>query len=119
MDELRELVIRRRIELGTPGKPLAFKQVALRSGGRISHEIIRQIEMGRRPARMSDEKLEGLAAALGVQPSVVYEAAKVPRPGTRWRWPERFDRLPEEDRRLVEALAAKLVALRELAERGA
>lgn len=119
MDELRELVIRRRIELGTAEHPMAFKQLALRSGGRISHEIIRQIEMGRHSGRMSDEKVEGLALALGVPAARVYEAAKVPRPGTRWRWPDRFDRLPEEDRRLVEALAAKLLQLRELAERGA
>lgn len=113
MDELRDLVIRRLRELGTPGKPLGYKPAALKSGGKISHEMIRQIVLGNRPERMSDEKIEGLAEALSVHPNQVYEAAKAPRPGTRWRWPERFDRLPTEDRRDVESYAAKLLMLRD------
>lgn len=110
---LRDLVIRRRIELGVPGKPAAFKTLAMRSGGRISHEIIRQIEQGTHSGRLGDERVEGLALALGVPVQQVYDAARVPKPGTRWRWNPKYDRLPDDDRRLVEALASRLLALHE------
>jgi hypothetical protein len=117
--DLRDLVVRRLIELGHDGKPLAYKPAGMRSGGRVSGETIRQIVTGQHSGRLSDEKIEGLAMALSVPVGVIYEAAKVPRPGTRWRWPERFDRLPDEDRRLVEAMASRLLALLERSERGA
>lgn len=108
---LRDLVIRRLIELGSDGQPLAYKQAALRSGGRISHETLRRIATGRLSGRgMSDDKIEGVASALGVPYAQVYDAARVPRPGARWRWPERFDRLTEHERRIVEAVAAGFLA---------
>lgn len=116
--DLRDLVIRRLIELGHDGRPLAYKPAAMLSGGRVSHETIRQIATGKHSGRLSDEKIEGLAMALRVPADVIYRAAKVPKPGTRWRWPDRFDRLPEEDRRLVEAMASRLLLLHERGERG-
>lgn len=117
VDELQELVLRRLGELGTPGKPLGYKPAALKSGGKISHEAIRQIALGNRPERMTDAKIEGLAEALSVHPSAVYEAAQTPAPGARWRWPEKFDRLPVDDRRDVEGYASKLLMLRDMIHR--
>ena len=116
---LRDLVMRRLLELGEAGKPLSYRAAAMRSGGRVAPESIRQIVLGKQPSRMGDEKVEGLARALQVPASVVYEAAKMPRRGTRWRWPAKFDRLPDEDRRLVEAVAARLLTLQERRLRGA
>lgn len=110
--------MRRLLELGHDGRPLAYKPAAMRSGGRVSPELIRQIALGRHSGRMTDEKIEGLALALGVRPAVVYEAAKLPRPGSRWRWPARFDRVRDEDRRLVEAFAAALLNAEERGRRG-
>lgn len=110
---LRDLVIRRLLELGDGRRPLSYRAAAGRTGGRLGHERIRQIAMGKPLGRISDEVIEGLAMALQVPVSLVYEAANMPRPGTRWRWPPKFDRLPDEDRRLVEAMAARLLVLHE------
>lgn len=114
---LRDLVIRRLLELGDGGRPLSYRAAAVRAGGRIGHERIRQIAMGKSLGRIADDTIEGLAMALQVPVSVVYEAAKMPRPGTRWRWPAKFDRLPDEDRRMVEMFASRLLVLHERGSR--
>lgn len=52
---------------------------------------------------------EGISLALDVPLSRVYEAARAPQPMSRWDWPERFDRLLPEERRLIEEMAAALL----------
>jgi hypothetical protein len=47
--------------------------------------------------------------ALDVPVQQVYDAARVPRPLTRWVLPERLDRLDAAQRRLVEDLAGALL----------
>ena len=115
---LRDLVVRRLIELGDGTKPLPYKEAALQSGGRVSHELIRQIALGRHSGRLGDEKIEGLAAALKVPVAQVYEVANIPQPRARWNWPARFDRLQEHERRIVESVAAGLLNAYERGQRG-
>lgn len=117
-ETLRDLVIRRLIELGHDGKRLAYKPAALKSGGRVSHEIIRNIANGTHSGNLRDETVLGLSMALDVPEERIYRAAQIPRPGQRWRWPERFDRLREEDRRVVEATAGAILAAYERGRRG-
>lgn len=59
--------------------------------------------------RIEEKTVEGLALALDVPASRVYETASVPRPQSRWEWPARFDRLTLPERRAVENMAAALL----------
>jgi len=108
-NELQALVVRRLTELGDGGAPLSYKRAAMRSNGRISHEIIRQIALGNKSAGLADQTIEGLAVALGVDVADVFAALRTPRPSSRWNWPSRFDRLTDPERRLVEDFAAALL----------
>lgn len=119
MNHLQELVLTRLAELGEGGRPLSARRAAAKSRGGVSHETIYAIARGVHSGEISDRIAEGLAAALDVPAERVYEAAGVPRPQTRWLWPERFDRLNTAQRRLVEDVAAGLLeADRQGYERG-
>ena len=109
VNELAELVVRRLAELGEPGQPMSVRRAAERSRGKVSHETLRQIAVGRHSNDITDTVAEGIALALDVSVDRVYRAAKVPRPHSRWQWPERFDRLDLAQRRLVEELASALL----------
>lgn len=116
---LQELVLRRLEELGEPGRPLSYKAVELASRGRVSHETVRQIAVGIHSGRLTDRTAEGLAAGLRLPVDQIYKAAKVRRPGSRWRWPEEFDRLTEPERRVVESVAAGFLRAYERGQRDA
>jgi hypothetical protein len=107
VEQLSGLVVRRLIELD-----LSAREAASRSRGRVSYSTIRNIARGTHGGKITDTVAEGLAIALDVPLAAVYEAARVPQPLSRWEWPEKFDRLVPEERRLIEELAAALLRAR-------
>jgi hypothetical protein len=109
VNELSALVQRRLRELGDGDRPMSYKRAADRSRGKVSHEIVRQIASGVHSGRISDRIAEGLALALEVPLTMVHDIARIPRPQSRWHWPERFDRLDPAQRKLVEELAGALL----------
>lgn len=118
-DRLQYLVVTRLIELGTGGKPLSARQAALRSRGAVSYDTLYRIIRGEHSGRIKDRVAKGIAEALELPLTDVYEAVGAPRPATRWLWPERFDRLTPYRRGLVESYAAALLeAEQEGYERG-
>lgn len=113
MNELQDLMLRRLAELGEPGSPMSLRQATERARGLVSYETLRQIARGEHSNRITDTAAHGIAAALDVPLQDVYNAARVPRPLTRWQWPARFDRLDPAERRIVEDVAAALLEARE------
>lgn len=113
VNELQDLMLRRLAELGTPGSPMSIRQATERARGLVSYEILRKITRGEHSGRITDSTAEGIARALDVPVQDVYNAARVPRPLTRWQWPAVFDRLDLEERRLVEDVARGLLNARE------
>jgi len=113
MHDLQQLVLARLIDLGDESGPLSIRAAAERSRGAVSHENLRKIARGTHSGRLNDRTAEGLAIALDLPIAEVYRAAKVPRPHTRWLWPERFDRLDAAERRVVEEVAATILEARE------
>lgn len=109
VNPLQDLMLTRLAELGTPGHPMSIRHATERAGGLVSYEILRRIARGEHSGRISDSTAEGLARALDVPVKVVYEAAMVPRPMTRWQFPARFDRLDQAQRKIVEDVAAGLL----------
>ena len=109
VDQLQHLVLTRLAELGEPGKPMSARAAARRAHGAVSYDTLYQIANGRHTGRLTDPVAEGIAAALDVPVTRVYDAAGAPRPKGRWLLPERFDRLNTEQRRLVEDLCAALL----------
>ena len=109
VNELQDLVLRRLAELGTPGSPMSVRQAAMRARGGLNYETLRTIARGEHSGRISDRTAEALSLALDVPAQDVYNAARIPRPQTRWLWPERFDRLDAAQRRLVEDVAGALL----------
>lgn len=108
-NDLSELVQRKLLELGDGTRPLSFKRAADRADGKASHEIIRRIAKGVHSGRIDDTTAEGLSLALGVPVKKIYEVARVPRPQSRWVLPERFDRLDQAQRKIVEDVAAAML----------
>lgn len=106
---LKELVVTRLIELGDEEGALPASVAAAKSRGAVSAETIRLIGRGKHGGKISDRIAEGLALALDVPLAEIYRVAGVPRPGTRWQWPERFDRLSPRQRELVEGVAAAIL----------
>lgn len=106
VNELQDLMLRRLAELGTPGSPMSIRQATERARGLVSYEILRKIMRGEHSGRITDSTAEGLARALDVPVQTVYDAARVPRPTSRWQWPARFDRLDQAQRRIVEQVAS-------------
>jgi hypothetical protein len=109
VNELQDLMLRRLAELGTPGSPMSIRQATERARGLVSYEILRKIARGEHSGRITDSTAEGLALGLDVPVGSVYQAARVPRPMSRWQWPARFDRLDPAQRRIVEDVAAALL----------
>lgn len=105
VNALQDLALRRLAELGDASGPLPARVAAERSRGRVSYETLRSIARGAHSGRLSDRVAEGLAMALDVPVQEVYDAARIPRPQSRWLWPERFDRLDAAQRRIVEDVA--------------
>lgn len=116
---LAELVQRRLYELGDRNGPMSLRDAAGRSRGYISYELLRNIGRGAHSGNITDRTAQGLAFALDVPLSRVYDAARVKQPGSRWKWPERFDRLDAMERKLVESLAGALLEAREKGRREA
>lgn len=119
VNELQQLVLRRLDALGDHTGPMSTRAAAERSGGRVSYETLRGIARGTHSGKIADRTAEGIARALDVPVGEVYGAAHVPRPQSRWRWPERFDRLDAAQRRLVEDVAAALLEAHEKGVRDA
>lgn len=109
VSSLKELVVTRLVELGDSGESLPATSAAAKSRGMVSAETIRLIGRGKHGGKISDRIAEGLAMALDVPLAEVYRVAGVPRPGSRWQWPERFDRLGPRQRELVEDVAAAML----------
>lgn len=109
VDQLQHLVLYRLAELGTPGKPMSAREAARRSNGAVSYDTLYTIANGKHSGRLTDPVAEGIAAALDVPVSRVYDAAGAPRPQGRWVPPERLDRLSLEQRRQLEDLGAALL----------
>lgn len=109
-ESLQDLVLRRLVELGDAEGALPLRAAADKSRGKVSYESIRRIARGRH-GRINDRVAEGLAEALDVPLAEIYRAAGVPRPGARWEWPERFDRLPPAQRKVVEDVAAAMMEM--------
>jgi hypothetical protein len=105
MNQLQDLMLTRLAELGEPKSPMSLRRATERARGLVSYEILRKISRGEHSGRITDSTAEGLARALDVPVQAVYDAAKVPRPQSRWQWPARFDRLDVAQRRIVEEVA--------------
>ncbi len=111
VERLQDLVVTRLRELGSsPGKPMSAREAARRADGMVSYETLRNLARGvRHTGRITDRVAHGIARALQVPPSQVYEAAGVLEPGDRWEWPQRFDRLNPAQRQIVEDVAAAIM----------
>src|SRR4051812_45218397 len=108
-DQLQHLVLTRLAELGEKGRPMSARAAADRSGGAVSYDTLYTIANGKHSGRLTDRVAEGIAAALEVPVSRVYDAAGAPRPQGRWLPPERLDRLDSTQRRLLEEIGAALL----------
>ena len=118
MSRLQELIRTRLAALGDRGQPMSHREAARRSRGAFSNETLSAILRGDHRGGITDRIAHGLAEALEVPVDDVYAAAAVPMPETRWRWPERFDRLPPAWRRQVEDHAAGLLEAYDKGRRG-
>lgn len=108
-ETLQQLVVRRLRELGSEAGPMSAREAVRAAESLVSYENLRLIARGVHQGGISDRTAEGLSRALRVPVSRIYAAAGVPSPGTRWRWPEKFDRLAPRQRELVEQFAAALL----------
>lgn len=108
-ETLQQLVLRRLRELGDASGPMSAREAVRAAESLISYENLRLIARGVHQGGISDRTAEGLSRALRVPVAQIYAAAGVPSPGTRWRWPEKFDRLSPRQRELVEQFAAALL----------
>lgn len=107
---LQELVLTRLHQLGDENGPMSLDRAVARSRGKLSTENLRRMGRGEHGGKLRDKTAEGLALALDVPVSEVYRVAGVPRPGKRWVMPEKFDRLLPEERKVVESVAAAILA---------
>lgn len=118
MSRLQELILTRLAALGERGRPMSHREAARRSRGAFSNETLSAILRGEHGGGITDRIAYGLAEALEVPVEEIYEAAQVPMPETRWRWPERYDRLPPAWRRKVEDYAGSLLEAYDKGRRG-
>lgn len=109
VETLQDLVLHRLHALGDSAGPLSARAAAEKSRGKVSFGTLRLIARGQHMGGISDRVAEGLAEALDVPLAEVYRVAGLQRPGARWEWPSRFDRLDAAQRRLVEDLAGALL----------
>lgn len=108
-EALSQLIQRRLADLGDEDGPMSLRRAVGRSRGGFSHETVRRLMLGLHSGGISDKVAQGLALALDVPLTEVYQAAQVRRPDGRWKWPARFDRLDPAQRRVVESVAAALL----------
>jgi hypothetical protein len=116
---LQQLVVRRLHDLGDATGPMSARAAAARSRGLVSYETLRVIARGDHSGRISDDTAQGLAFALDVPLSQVYEAMSTPQPTKRWELPARFDRLSPAQRKVVESVAAAMLEAYEQGQRNA
>lgn len=116
---LQDLVIQRLYDLGVGGKPMSVRTAAARSRGLVSRETLGVIARGDHTGVIGDRTLQGIAQALDVPLADVYDAARVPRPPSRWIMPERLDRLDLTQRRVVEDVASAILEAQEKGRRDA
>lgn len=110
VERLQDLILTRLAELGDEKGPMSAREAARRAEGLVSYESLRNLARGvRHTGRITDRVAEGLSRALQVPVSRVYAAAGIQQPGQRWRLPDRFDRLPIEQRRIVEDVASAIL----------
>lgn len=105
IEGLSDLIANRMDTLGGPSGMLSLRNVVQRSGERLSPETLRRILRGEHQGNISDRVAEGLAIALEMPISRIYEAAGLPQPSRRWDWPAKFDRLSMGERAIVEDVA--------------
>lgn len=105
MHPLQQLVLNRLMELD-----LSPRDAARRSRGKVSYSTLRLIGRGEHSMKVKDETAEGIALALDVPVSMVYDRAGVKQPRSRWEWPSRYDRLSLSERRAIEQVAATVLA---------
>jgi hypothetical protein len=110
VDNLQRLVLRRLDELGAFGEPMSAREAARRSQGKVSNDTLSKIAAGKHTGRITNRIAEGIAAALDVPASDVYDAAGAPRALGPWVLPEEFERITLERRTLIEDLCAALLA---------
>ena len=84
---------------------LSLREVSARSNGRLSHETVRNIALGRHTGMLSERVVDGLNIALRIPRRIILEAV-----GEPWPWPDRFRQLGPVERARVEALADELLA---------
>lgn len=118
-ETLQQLVVRRLRELGGDTGPISAREAVRGFESLVSYESVRLIARGVHQGNITDRTAEGLAQALRVPVGQVYAAAGVQTPGTRWHWPQRFDRLSPRQRELVEQVAASLLDAYEAGRRDA
>jgi hypothetical protein len=80
---------------------LSFRKAAARSGGLVSHATLNEVALGRHGGKFNDETLRGIALALDVSQSAVWEAAGAPQPATEFRLPRKANRLTAAQRKTV------------------
>jgi hypothetical protein len=108
-ERLQALILRRLRELGTHAGPMSALEAVKRAGEPISYESVRYLARGQGRGKITDRTAEGLAKILEIPVAEVYAAAGIPTPGQRWKMPERFDRLTDYQRGLLEGVAAALL----------
>lgn len=108
-ERLQALILRRLRELGTDAGPMSALEAVRRAGEPISYESVRYLARGQGRGKITDRTAEGLAKILEIPVADVYAAAGIPTPGHRWNPPERFDRLSDYQRSLIESMAAALL----------
>lgn len=110
VERLQDLILTRLAELGDEKGPMSAREAARRAEGLVSYETLRNLARGvRHTGRISDRVAAGLSRALQIPEARVYAAAGIQPPGQRWRLPDRFDRLPIEQRRIVEDVASAML----------
>lgn len=107
-DPLQKLIQERADELGIT----STRELTRRAGGAVSYETIRKILRGKHGGRLADDTAAGLAAALHLPLAKVRAAANLLPSLGPWEWPAEYDVLDVGERRLVEGVAAGLVAAR-------
>lgn len=110
-EDLQELVLVRLQEMGDKTGPMSAREASRRADGLISYESLRLIARGMHGGGLTDRTAQGLALALDVPVGRVYAAAGLPPKGEHWEWPDRFERLPPAQRRLVEDVAGALLEM--------